>query len=1203
MNEADGINAPNSPGHARGKLRFIRTITIYLFALCGCDRQATPPTSPNGGGGDAKTQAAIDPASSTGALGLNAEQVAINNRAVGLMGKFEYEPARALFQQLVDQQPTSSDLRVNLAIATLNRQREGDEEAALAILENVLQDEPTHLRANYTTGLLKLYLQSPAESIGYYQKVADADARDAYAAYYVGQCLAQMRQYQMAVEWFQKSVEIDPYLRSGYYAAAQALRGLGGRDEEAAAMLEAFQKLERNPRARLVEFKYTRMGRKGEAMALGVNEATPTAKPEGALFADPVPLVEGGEQYAWKTHRPDRPVSITACDLDMDGDIDIFIANCLDEGNVRNAVCINNGSDGEAGRSTLDLEHPLAKVTDVNAALWGDYDNDGLTDVYLCRRGGNQLWKQQKSPTEPDASPLSLREGEGRGEGAAQQSALDSSMTSQPSPPAPLTSGKGEGSGWLDVTKSTGVANGEFDSVDGAIFDADHDGDLDLFVVNADGPNELFNNNLDGTFRPIAQERGIAGAGNGSRQMLPVDLDSDRDVDIIVINNQPPHDVWVNDRLWAYHQATEQSHSEWVNRSLLTLVALDQNADGSLELQASAPGEFFAIEAVEGVWKPRTLVSTLSAPKPSVKFHQTAAVDFDGTGIGPFFQGPRSRPIDSPYSIDAPDLIASTGIVQLSLSSGPSTVQMPADEPPTIHRPGPGRHKFATIQFTGREISQGASSSRSNASGIGVHYAARVGSNWVTGSTLRTSSGPGQSLQPVAIGLNGHDKIDFISIDWSDGVFQSEVDLAAGKLHVIEETQRQLSSCPVIFAWNGIKHEFITDCLGVGGIGYAAGPPGEYAPSRPWENVLLPVDSLQPKNGRFEIKLSEPMEEACYLDTARLVAYDLPPGWQMTADDRMSILGPEPTGAAVFYESEALPTSAINDRGADVTEALRHVDLVAAPVGVVDYRFIGRLIAQHVLTLAFSESGEESQPILIIDGWVEYPYSQTMFAAWQAGATYEAPTIEARGDDGQWHVVLEQFGYPAGMPRQMSVPLPIDKLPKGWRELRIRTNQEIYFDRIALAWAKPNDQVRRAELAMTDARLAQTGFAKRTTGPQRQPYYDYNQRTPFWDCRYQKGFYTEVGPVKELIDRTDDAVAIFGQGEEIHVEFDAALPSLHAGWTRRFVLELNGWCKDMDLFTKDGETIEPLPARDPSVVNPSRDDLHRQFNTRFEFGR
>ena len=60
----------------------------------------------------------------------------------------------------------------------------------------------------------------------------------------------------------------------------------------------------------------------------------------------------------------------------------------------------------------------------------------------------------------------------------------------------------------------------------------------------------------------------------------------------------------------------------------------------------------------------------------------------------------------------------------------------------------------------------------------------------------------------------------------------------------------------------------------------------------------------------------------------------------------------------------------------------------------------------------------------MIDGWVEYPYAQTVFAAWQAGAPYLAPTLEARDGDGRWHVVAREFGYPAGMPRRMTFPLP-----------------------------------------------------------------------------------------------------------------------------------------------------------------------------------
>ena len=49
---------------------------------------------------------------------------------------------------------------------------------------------------------------------------------------------------------------------------------------------------------------------------------------------------------------------------------------------------------------------------------------------------------------------------------------------------------------------------------------------------------------------------------------------------------------------------------------------------------------------------------------------------------------------------------------------------------------------------------------------------------------------------------------------------------------------RWASSSSALY-WNGSKYEFVADVLGVGGIGYATGP-GEYAPSRPWENLLLP---------------------------------------------------------------------------------------------------------------------------------------------------------------------------------------------------------------------------------------------------------------------------------------------------------------------------------------------------------------------------
>ena len=62
-----------------------------------------------------------------------------NDQGVAQMGRYEYETARATFAAVVESAPSWLEVRVNLAIATLNRQREGDETLALTILDAVLQ--------------------------------------------------------------------------------------------------------------------------------------------------------------------------------------------------------------------------------------------------------------------------------------------------------------------------------------------------------------------------------------------------------------------------------------------------------------------------------------------------------------------------------------------------------------------------------------------------------------------------------------------------------------------------------------------------------------------------------------------------------------------------------------------------------------------------------------------------------------------------------------------------------------------------------------------------------------------------------------------------------------------------------------------------------------------------------------------------------
>ena len=53
-----------------------------------------------------------------------------------------------------------------------------------------------------------------------------------------------------------------------------------------------------------------------------------------------------------------------------------------------------------------------------------------------------------------------------------------------------------------------------------------------------------------------------------------------------------------------------------------------------------------------------------------------------------------------------------------------------------------------------------------------------------------------------------------------------------------------------------------------------------------------------------------------------------------------------------------------------------------------------------------------------------------------------------------------------------------------------------------------------------------------------------------------------------------------------------------------FAIEFHGWAKDMDLYTRDGNTLDPLPAAAGLHGAPPvrRDELHDRYNVRFRGG-
>ncbi|MEM9303583.1 MAG: FG-GAP-like repeat-containing protein [Pseudomonadota bacterium] len=1068
---------------------------LLALVLLGCERPETPaPASPAAGG------APGEPA-----------LIALNNRGVGEMGYFDYAAARDTFAGLVEQAPAWSDARINLAIATLNRQEPGDEDAALVILDGVLAEDPDNPRGHFIAGILLFNRGDVAAARDRFARAAELAPRDAHAAYYVGQCDLQLGAYPEAKASMERAVALDPYLRSAWYGAFLAEQRLGDR-EAARAQLEQYERLARNPRSHLAEIKYTRMGPLAEAIAVRATGAADPQSPAGRWDRSPWPapavLATAAPLAGTPLVDPDR----SWLALPLPGGLLVV----------------------DAAGDPVDL--PFAGDTAVVAVGWGDFDNDGRTDAYLGRRGEDQLWLNG-----PD--------------------------------------------GWRLLGPETGAAlDGTASSV--LVIDADHDGDLDVFIVRDDAPVELLANTGDGAFRPLAETAGLDDGGRGGRA-LAADLDGDRDLDLVVARDGQVPVIWLNDRLWAWTRTT--GPATLTGRAL---VLADLEADGRTELCGLVGGAVTCHGYDLDGWTPA------GDPIETAIAGELALADADGDGAWELIvAGDAQWQVVEPITGQALDAQAGRllSIWNADPGEAPRYVLAVDGALTASQLTGP---TFLAVSFTGRE-DEGASM-RSNASGIGTRFVLRHGSLWTAGWLLPATSGRGSELQPAAIGTGGHAYADYVEIDWSDGVFQTELELAAGAAHRIPETQRQLASCPVLFGWDGEQHAFLSDVLGVGGIGFAIGP-GEYAEPRPFESFRIDANRLAARNGVLELLLTEPMEETAYVDQVTLHAVDHPATLIMTLDERMATDGTTPTGEPLFLESVLAPVRARNDRGDEVLEELLATDLRAAPPGPRDPRFLGLLARPHVLTVEFDAPLDAfDRPILIFDGWVEYGYSQTSFAAWQAGIRYEPPTLEARGGDGQWRVVGASFGYPAGMPREAAMRL--EALPAGTNALRLTTNQEIYFDRLAVGAAVAGSPTTHA-LPLADGRLERIGFPRRTDGPQRQPDYDFDVRDPFWDTRYQAGFYTSLGDASSLVTDRDNALAIVGPGDSLTMRFSVAdLPPVPSGWRRSYVARFHGWAKDMDLFTRAGETVGPLP-RDPTVAVDRSDRLHARYNQRYQAGR
>ena len=1051
--------------------------------------------------------------------------IRLNNLGVAAMNQQKFEEALELFTKAEAADATLVQARENRAIALTALQQY---EEAQAILDALVETDPSNARAWYNLGLIHKTLGDADASLAAFQRAAALRPSDPYAHYFVGLMASQVQKYDAAIPAFQRALEIDPFLISAEFGLARAYQRRGDTDA-ARRHMERFSRITQEKIASAMSLAYGDQG----PMSL----AAPV-QPDGGDAPAAIPVtftVDTRTLAPGETAAPGPPGGPGMCLLDADGDGRIDVLRLDPDA----TTLLQNTVTGFA---------PRARFAAATTCAAGDLDNDERPDIVLASREGLLLLRNAGDWT---FEPMTA-----------------SGVTT---PKAPLLTGL-------------------------ALIDIDHDADLDLFVAAASrlpGDNApgaaaaravLFRNNGNGTFTDVTAERGLAHPN--AVAIAASDLNNDRAIDLIYTGEQTT--VYFNPREGTFSATGTFEPAAPANT--LGVVVLDFDKDGWMDLAFTHAGE-----PAISLWRNDEGRRFARVDLPSVSATSgagLAAVDYDNDGwIDLAFAGTRQagndlRTVvhvlrnaggtftDATAAVSLGDV---TGGRPRALVAGDldgdfdaDLVLTTVDGPPLVLRNDGGS--------ANRAIAIALAGLNDNRSGYGTKVEVQAGTVWQKFETIAASGFLGQSAPVLLAGLGQASQADVVRLLWPTGVVQDEVELAANQRHVISQLDRRGSSCPVLFSWNGERYEFITDAIGPAVIGHWVAPGQRNIPDVD-EYVKVEGRHVREKDGRLSFRFAEPMEEVIYLDQVKLFAIDHPEGTEVHPNEYFAATPPHPDGRTIASRGARLVAGAWDGEGRDLLPALRARDRRFARTFESDV-FKG-FAKPHMIELDLGERPAGAPVRLLMHGFTDYFTANSVFAAHQANITPMVPWVEALMPDGTWRRIADDIGFPAGLLRTMVADLT-GTLPDGVRRIRIWTNLKIYWDEIRVDTTPDGAvPVRRTEIPLAEASLAFRGFPREVTGtPAAYLQYVHADVSPFGPYARHRGFYTKYGDVTPLLLDAEDRFVIFGAGDEVALEFDAAaLPPLPEGWTRDYFIYFNGYVKDMDFYAAHAQTVAPLPFK------------------------